>query len=766
MRTVVFLSVLVALVGAEEVAKPTFTASLCQNWSKGLVAQAPTTTFFSENPTIRIVFGSKIAPPAGQKMIPCIVNEQATKLILRSNPIVTDGKALRWGSGFHLAGQPWAQAGGKFRFRLYWNADREPLIDIPFTVNVGKRWALLVGISDYPPAGAGGSDLPACDKDAIAMQELLINTFGFGKENITLVTDLDATAARIRQELTDLAAKAGPNDAVFFYYAGHGTQVPDLSGDEPDGKDEALATAENFPKIVTTEDQLRMFLTDDDLADLLAKFKTKNVTVCFDSCHSGTAVREGEIELVGGMRTRKKRTAVGSALKEKAEDAKKTEPRGVVEGIDVDRGYVFISASQSWETAMGGPSGGIFSRALRHALLNSNGQSWGELIHHIRRSSQFHNPGQSPQAHGAIRRYPFSLAEAPQDAPFVRTSMTAYGLYDPQKPGLLSTGVKGKHMVYVSGMGGLAIDAEGVICDVYPYASIDASKPRGVIQLTGKTVKWVRPQGSPWTYASATIVSGEVRRGDRLVPRSMRVPAGRPMIAFTHFKSTSQAMIAQMASALQGIVSLLRKEPTIRIASKRGDTPDYWIVPTKSGNEMIASVYSKSNQFVGNMRGSQADVARDLRLLITKRHDEFTRVNRLANPSPSFGLRTRLVGGEGDRKAGEQLKFECYTTVPAYVYCFAAMEGGSTSIVAASKKKLVANLKIAFSMNTNPKAKGRMVIKVFATTKPLDLSAVRSAPHNKRADALVAALRKTYPGPGGHIGTQGWAEESLWTVLK
>jgi hypothetical protein len=49
---------------------------------------------------------------------------------------------------------------------------------------------------------------------------------------ITLLTNEQATLARLKQEMTALRAKSQAQDIVIFVYAGHGTVIPDKSSED------------------------------------------------------------------------------------------------------------------------------------------------------------------------------------------------------------------------------------------------------------------------------------------------------------------------------------------------------------------------------------------------------------------------------------------------------------------------------------------------------------------------------------------------------
>src|SRR5512147_885709 len=98
------------------------------------------------------------------------------------------------------------------------------------------RKALLVGINDYAPIGAGGPDLRGCVNDVRDMAHTL-NVLGIvpaAPGSMRLLTDGRATRKGIMDGLRWLLTGAKRNDTLVFYYSGHGSQLADISGEEID----------------------------------------------------------------------------------------------------------------------------------------------------------------------------------------------------------------------------------------------------------------------------------------------------------------------------------------------------------------------------------------------------------------------------------------------------------------------------------------------------------------------------------------------------
>jgi len=149
------------------------------------------------------------------------------------------------------------------------------------------HWAFVVGISDYINFDdVEGGDLPGAEHDARAIRDALIGRWGFPEKNVRLLLNRDATRAAIEAGITKwLATRARPGDNIVIFYAGHGSQMWDESGDEDDGLDETIAPTDVLP--TSTE----FDISDDELNQWLSALPTRNVVVVLDNCNSGTGTR-------------------------------------------------------------------------------------------------------------------------------------------------------------------------------------------------------------------------------------------------------------------------------------------------------------------------------------------------------------------------------------------------------------------------------------------------------------------------------------------
>jgi hypothetical protein len=135
--------------------------------------------------------------------------------------------------------------------------------------------ALCIGINDYP---GSGSDLTGCINDA---RDWAGAFRGCGLP-VTELHDRAATGQAIRECLLQLIAQAEPEETLLIQYSGHGSFVPDIDSDEPDGTDECIC-----PYDFQTD-----LITDDELFDIFeSREKGVRIVMISDSCNSGTVTR-------------------------------------------------------------------------------------------------------------------------------------------------------------------------------------------------------------------------------------------------------------------------------------------------------------------------------------------------------------------------------------------------------------------------------------------------------------------------------------------
>ncbi len=261
-------------------------------------------------------------------------------------------------------------------------------------IGSGRRRALCVGIDQYPTAPLGG-----CVNDARSWAGVLRDGFGF--EPPMMLLDDEATRARILSELTALIQSAKSGDVLAFAYAGHGTELPDLGGDESEGNngpmDEALCPVD-FAE--------GAFVIDDDLRDVLAQVPGGvSLTCFFDCCHSGNATRlaagPGPIILSAPSDRRPRYVRANRKLIEAHRRFRTGEARGATtiqalsEGRREDMRHVLFSACKDFEVAYEEGGAGAFT-GYATGVLRSAAESLTNAQFQERVTSAF---GSAPQQH-------------------------------------------------------------------------------------------------------------------------------------------------------------------------------------------------------------------------------------------------------------------------------------------------------------------------------------------------------------------------------
>jgi Caspase domain len=151
-----------------------------------------------------------------------------------------------------------------------------------------RKHALVIGIDCYPWMGEK-LQLRGCVNDADLIQQELCGRFGFASKDVTVLKDEAATRDGILSALRGLLERVGRDEVVVVTYSGHGSWMPDVEGDEPDGRDETIVPQDSgrgeHPCRDIPDDEIYAWLLD--LSEI-----TPYITLIFDSCFSGGIVRD------------------------------------------------------------------------------------------------------------------------------------------------------------------------------------------------------------------------------------------------------------------------------------------------------------------------------------------------------------------------------------------------------------------------------------------------------------------------------------------
>jgi hypothetical protein len=219
--------------------------------------------------------------------------------------------------------------------------------------------SLSIGLNFVDPAGYDGWDgkLAACEKDADDMFAIA-NAQGYAAQ---VLKREKATSAAVLAALANAAKTVKAGEHFFLTYSGHGGQVPDTNGDEPDHYDETWCLYDRM-------------LLDDELYAMFGRFAPgARIFVLSDSCHSGSVTREvfrprnaemrGEqapkwLPLAKSEQIYKNRQAMFDSIQQLAGPAEKGTVRACV---------LLISGCRDNEVSYDGPVNGAFTTQVLKA---------------------------------------------------------------------------------------------------------------------------------------------------------------------------------------------------------------------------------------------------------------------------------------------------------------------------------------------------------------------------------------------------------------
>ena len=269
-----------------------------------------------------------------------------------------------------------------------------------------RKRALLIGIDDYSASAIPGAvetehrgwpDLKGAANDAGILREMLVHVYGFRPDDIVVLKNQQATRAAILAAIEEhLVRRAAKGDIVFYFFAGHGSQVPNAASDEPDGLDESIVPADSRRGALD--------IRDKELRPLFNRILDRgaHLTLLLDHCHSGSGFRG----MPSGAHPRGIRPA--PALADGGSYGSRPEERGALVLASAQ------DADRAWETrgedgAMHGAFTWAWIRAIRDAPADEPAQ---ETFLRAQARLRVEHPDQTPAMLGtaAARLRPFLAA--------------------------------------------------------------------------------------------------------------------------------------------------------------------------------------------------------------------------------------------------------------------------------------------------------------------------------------------------------------------
>lgn len=158
---------------------------------------------------------------------------------------------------------------------------------------VRQKFALVIGIGQFLSAEIPRLQYTA--KDARDVADFLIRKAFFPAENVTLLTDAEATRANILDALQKLIVATQPEDLVVLYVSSHGSPSRDGQGLGGIGY---LVTYDTDPKRLWLD-----AIEYQDFAEKAALIPAQRTVTFLDTCFSGQAFQKAGTKLLtlGGL---------------------------------------------------------------------------------------------------------------------------------------------------------------------------------------------------------------------------------------------------------------------------------------------------------------------------------------------------------------------------------------------------------------------------------------------------------------------------------
>ncbi len=592
-------------------------------------------------------------------------------------------------------------------------------------------WALLVGISDYINFGDEvGGDLPGAEHDARVMRDVLVERWGFPPENVRMLLNQEATRAAIVEAMTEwLPANARPGDHITIFYAGHGSQMWDESGDEDDGLDETIAPADVRAEITEFD------ISDDELREWLAALPTDNVVVFLDNCSSGTGTRA----VTPFSRTRQLARDVRALEKPPTLARRALTDEVDRTGFDSSDGRVLeISAAQPNQAAVDAYfpgdegtepfNGGAFTTFLVRQLWMAPSSATYEQIYR--------------QVSEALKRNRFEqdpyLAE---DVPLKRAPL-----------------------FFLEGRSGGAADASLRVLETDgETALLGGGAALGI--TTGSYFE--TPGGARLVVEEATqerttvrVLDGTVAEGDRARLTGYRFP--RPALR-VNVGGVDTRTASALAAALADVDDIVLVENTEEFAH---------LILRRRQNEIrvVGMDGAVRHTFPAGAEGSE-DLAAILRMEAAAK-----RLGDMENPAPSFGLEVWLAGGKTSFGVGEAVTFHARAERDGYLTLVDLGTDGTVTVLFPNPydrdNRVRGGQEIVFpspEMESEIRALppvGRGLVRAFLTQQPLDVPVGEDFTTGDvlLADRIADAVREAagaIPGAPGAVRLDGWASASV-----
>ncbi len=235
---------------------------------------------------------------------------------------------------------------------------------------LSNAYALLIGV---------GNDLPVTVQDATAVYNILSDETlaGYPSENITLLTEKDATRDRILAAFDTLIKKIDEDSSVLLFYSGHG------------GLYEPWNQFYLVPNNFDPEEYETTWVKAEELKERIEKINSRRLIFFLDCCHAA------------GM------TKAAPAIKNARAKSQLHKPDGLAQRIDDGKGMSIISSCREDQLSyiMDGDTNSLFTKCLLEVLKGKHKDHFNEEFVRISEVFQYifkkvpeRNPEQRPYA--------------------------------------------------------------------------------------------------------------------------------------------------------------------------------------------------------------------------------------------------------------------------------------------------------------------------------------------------------------------------------
>jgi hypothetical protein len=155
----------------------------------------------------------------------------------------------------------------------------EKILTVRYRETRKNVWAVVIGIDKYRK----NRDLKYAVNDARAFYDHLIRNNRIPAENVTLLINQDAHIIQLRSILgTHLKNKAGKEDMVIIYFAGHGACEKDVMSPDGDGLEKYILPHDADPK-----DLYGSALPMSEVSRIFNRIRSERLIFIADACYSG-----------------------------------------------------------------------------------------------------------------------------------------------------------------------------------------------------------------------------------------------------------------------------------------------------------------------------------------------------------------------------------------------------------------------------------------------------------------------------------------------